>query len=115
MIRAPKETAVATDIGRIIDHCATMLGAKVLTTIKAAVARRLALVIAWAEKRFVRSGIARAKLMQKPIPMTAMKRLDSVTVASKRSMMKCAVKKKYAPQASSCSRNTAETLRKPGF
>ena len=99
MMSAPNETAVATDIGRIIAHCTTILGAKVLTTMRAAVARRLPLVIACAEKRLVRRGIAKAKLMQNPIPMTAMKRLASVTDASKRSMMKWATKKKYAPQA----------------
>ena len=52
--------------------------------------------------------------MQNPMPITAMKRLDSIIVASKRSIMKWATKKKYAPQAISWSRKTAETLRRPG-
>jgi hypothetical protein len=99
MMSAPNEIAVATEIGRIIAYCAIIFGAKVLTTMNAAVARRLPLVIAWAEKRFVRTGIAKAKLMQNPIPMTAMKRLASVTEASNRSITKWATKKKYAPQA----------------
>ncbi len=97
----------------MITHCAVIFGAKVLTTMNAAVARRLPLVIACAEKRFVRTGIAKAKLMQNPIPITAMKRLASVTDASKRSMMKWATKKKYPPQAISCSRKTLDTLRSP--
>ena len=41
---------MATDIGRITNHCASMFGAKVLMTMNAPVARRLPAVIAWAEK-----------------------------------------------------------------
>jgi hypothetical protein len=61
-----------------------------------------------------RRGIASAKLMQNPTPITAMKRLESVIVALKRSIMKCGTKKKYAPQAISWSRKTADTFRRPG-
>ena len=99
MISAPKETAVATEMGRIIAHCAIILGASTHDD-ECCCCEKTSAVIACAEKCFVRRGIAKAKLMQNPIPMTAMKRLASVTVASKRSITKWATKRSMLPKPS---------------
>ena len=58
------------------------------------------------------NGMTTAKLRQGPKPISDMKKLVLVLVTSKESMIKCAIKKKYAPLARDWSRKTQETSRR---